>query len=85
MQPGPELEEAMTVVAEAARAAGRDPGAIAMEGRINLKDSDQAAEGVAAWREAGATHLSINTMGAGRAGVADHISALAAAAEAVRR
>jgi hypothetical protein len=37
---------------------------------------------VAAWREAGASHLSFNTMGAGLATVEEHIAALTAAATA---
>jgi hypothetical protein len=45
------------------------------------------AEGVAdrvqAWRDAGATHVSISTMGAGLATVEDHVGALRAAAEAL--
>jgi probable F420-dependent oxidoreductase len=85
VQPGPELAEAMAVVHDAAREAGRDPAAIGMEGRVNLgqEGPDRAVERAAAWREAGATHLSLNTMGAGLATVDDHIAALAAAAEAV--
>jgi hypothetical protein len=38
---------------------------------------------VAAWRDAGATHLSINTMGAGFSTVEEHIAALASASQAV--
>jgi probable F420-dependent oxidoreductase len=84
-QPGPELAEARTVVHEAACEAGRDPASIGMEGRISVGtgSAEQAAERAVAWREAGATHLSLNTMGAGLATVEDHISALATAAEAL--
>jgi hypothetical protein len=85
VQPGPALTEAMTIVQDAAREAGRDPASIGMEGRVSLTAASPqpAAEGAAAWREAGATHLSFNTMGAGFATVDDHISALAAAKAAV--
>jgi hypothetical protein len=34
------------------------------------------------WSEAGASHVSVNTMGAGLATVDDHVAALARAAEA---
>jgi hypothetical protein len=38
---------------------------------------------VGRWRAAGATHVSINTMGSGLATVEDHLEVLAKAAEAV--
>jgi probable F420-dependent oxidoreductase len=87
MQPGPELTEARTIVHDSAREAGRDPGSIGMEGRINVgtEGPESAADRVAAWREAGATHLTLNTMGAGLATVDEHISVLEAAATVVRR
>jgi hypothetical protein len=36
------------------------------------------------WREAGATHLSVNTMGSGLPGLDAHLDALAKAAEALQ-
>ena len=62
----------------AAKTAGRDPGAIGMEGRVswNPIDPDRFARQVERWRDAGATHLSIDTMYAGQRGVDDHIRAL---------
>jgi hypothetical protein len=36
------------------------------------------------WQDAGATHLSVNTLGVGLKTVDDHMAALAAAAEAVK-
>jgi probable F420-dependent oxidoreductase len=83
VQPGPELAEAIAVVHGAAREAGRDPAAIGIEGRVSLgaTSPEETAEQAAAWREAGATHLSVNTMGAGFATVADHLVALGAASE----
>jgi probable F420-dependent oxidoreductase len=84
-QPGPALEHAIAVVHGAAAEAGRDPAAIGMEGRIQL--SAVGLGGVAdreqAWREAGASHVAISTMGAGLATVEDHIGALGTAAEAL--
>jgi probable F420-dependent oxidoreductase len=81
-QPGPALARSTAIVHEAALEAGRDVATIGMEGRIRLgvEGSPSMDEQVAAWREAGATHLSINTMGAGFATVDDHIAALASAA-----
>jgi probable F420-dependent oxidoreductase len=88
VRPGARLAEARTVVAEAARAAGRDPSTIGMEGRVSYGQADgDPAEGVAQaiqhWAEAGATHVAVNTMGAGLATVDDHVAALATVARAV--
>ncbi len=85
--PGPELDRARAVVDEAAREAGRDPSAIGMEGKLELgdKDLDRIGAEVAAWRELGASHLSVNTMGAGLRTVDDHVAALSALAEVVLR
>jgi hypothetical protein len=56
-----------------------------MEGRVQLSgvESDGVADRVQAWRDAGATHVSLGTMGAGLSTVEDHIGALGAAAEAL--
>jgi probable F420-dependent oxidoreductase len=83
-QPGPALARSTAIVQAAAVEAGRDPGTLGMEGRITV-GSDSAASidhQIAAWREAGATHLSINTMRAGFATVDEHIAALSAASQA---
>jgi probable F420-dependent oxidoreductase len=78
MSPGAELDEAKRIVAGAARAAGRDPGRIGMEGRVTWRgDPGQLAERLQQWQDAGATHVSVSTMGAGLASVDDHLSALA--------
>jgi probable F420-dependent oxidoreductase len=81
MQPGADLDQARLIVEGAARDAGRDPSSLGMEGRISWRGG---AEGTAAaverWRAVGATHLSINTMGAGLSSVDDHVAALASLA-----
>lgn len=61
-----------------ARAAGRDPAEIGVEGRISLAESDPDAWGALAeaWRGLGATHLSVNTMRAGLATPDAHIAAI---------
>ncbi len=77
MSPGPRLDHARSVVEEAAAAAGRDPARIGMEGRVSWRgDDDAALAEVTAWSQAGASHLSINTMGAGLATVDDHLAVL---------
>ena len=84
-QPGPALVHAAAVVHGAAAEAGRDPDAIGMEGRIPLSEvgADGVADRVRAWRETGATHVAINTMGAGLDTVEDHVGALGTIAEAL--
>ena len=85
VQPGPDLDEARTIVEGAARDAGRDPSTLGMEGRLSWRgDVDDTAAKVERWRAAGATHVSVNTMGAGLAGVDDHLAAFAALATALR-
>lgn len=84
MRPGPELDEARSVVERAAVEAGRDPAAIGMEGRVNWRsDLDAVGDEVAQWAEAGASHVSINTMGVGLKTVDDHLAALTAVADLV--
>ena len=65
-------------VQELAREAGRDPSAIGMDALINVTDGDpefwQAK--AAAWQGLGATHISVNTMGAGLQSPQDHIDAI---------
>jgi hypothetical protein len=80
--PGPPLDEAKAVVDAAAIEAGRDPTALGMEGRASWGPGglDTLLAEVGQWSQAGATHLSINTMGAGLVSVDDHLAALAAAA-----
>lgn len=83
--PGPNLDDARAIVRQAALEAGRDPDALGMEGRISWGegDLDKLVRHAGRWRDAGATHLSVNTMAAGLASVDDHLAALASAAEAL--
>ena len=60
------------------RRAGRDPASIGVETRVqvagrNVREQVAAAR---AWEEAGATHLTLNTMGAGLRGAGSHIEAM---------
>lgn len=59
----------------AAEQAGRDPGSVGLEPRVNLRtggpdDWRQFYEG---WRELGATHIDVSTMGMGLASPDEHI------------
>jgi probable F420-dependent oxidoreductase len=81
--PGPQLDEALRLLRQAATEAGRDPASIPMEGRVSWQGNpDKLVDDARRWNAAGATHVSINTMGAGLASVDDHLAALAIAAEA---
>ena len=67
-----------------AREAGRDPAELGVEGRVRMSDgADAAAQQAEAWRELGATHVAVNTMGAGYASVDQHIDALREFGDAV--
>ena len=83
--PGPKLDEARAIVRGAAVDAGRDPDALGMEGRISWDegDVDKLVRQAGRWRDADATHLAVNTMGAGLGSVEDHLAALAKASEAL--
>jgi probable F420-dependent oxidoreductase len=82
MSPGPQLDEARGIVARSATAAGRDPSTIGMEGRVTWRgDVRQVADELAQWTAAGATHVSVNTMGAGLRTVDEHLAALATVAQ----
>jgi probable F420-dependent oxidoreductase len=83
--PGPRLDEARSIVEQAAAQAGRDPARIGMEGRVSWGDggAEKLVDHVGRWRDAGASHVSVNTMGAGLGSVDGHLAALATAAEAL--
>lgn len=77
VRPGPALDEARALVHRAAEAAGRDPSTLGMEGRLGVSRGVPAAvEQIEAWRGAGATHVSVSTMGLGGGGLDRHIAAL---------
>jgi len=56
-----------------------------IKGRLRWQeDRDKLAAAMHQWQDADATHLSVNTMGAGLKTVDDHLAALATAAEAAQ-
>lgn len=81
-QPGAGLEEMKSIVDDAARAAGRDPDSLGMEGRVTLdpRNPGSIIDSVRAWEHAGATHLAFNTMSLGFTDLDAHLEALAEAA-----
>lgn len=77
-QPDHKGQERIAKMKEYAQAAGRDPDAVGIEGRISITagDPDAWQQAAAAWNKAGATHLSVNTMRAGLHGPDEHIKAI---------
>ena len=65
---------------------GRSLSGFGLEARIPYRDGDPAAwlSAIEAWRQVGATHIGLNTMGAGLAAAADHLAAVRKFAEAVQ-
>lgn len=86
VRPGPPLDEALAIIGDAATEAGRDPATIPMEGRVSwtAEGLPKLVDHVGRWQDAGATHLSVNTMGADLTTVEGHLEVLASVAEAVR-
>lgn len=87
-RPGETLDRALAVISAAADRAGRDPATIGMEGRIGAAGAGVGSGATAArqadsWRAAGATHLTVDTMGQGHDGLDAHLDALQATAEAL--
>jgi alkanesulfonate monooxygenase SsuD/methylene tetrahydromethanopterin reductase-like flavin-dependent oxidoreductase (luciferase family) len=65
-------------------AAGRSRADVGIEARLAYADGEAVwRERLAAWQAAGATHLSINTMGAGLQGATAHIDAIRKFKEAI--
>jgi len=87
VRPGDDLQRALDVIGAAARDAGRDPATIGMEGRVQFDgtDPDRFVRQIDRWRDAGASHVSIDTMRAGRSTVAGHLELLGRAAELLGR
>lgn len=70
-----------------AREAGRSPDEIGFEPRLMLSQvpRDQWTDFVAGWRDLGATHLCVNTMGHGLTSGDDHVAALREALRVIER
>ena len=86
----PDMERRRERIGVAARAAGRDPAAIALLLRVRAETLDEQLVQARRYREAGATHCSIDTQGdasydSGEAGLgpAQHIEAIRAFREAL--
>ena len=67
------------------REAGRDPAKMGIEARMSARDGDldEWVKQTKAWQALGATHISINTMGAGYTSPDQHIDAIRRYKEAI--
>jgi len=79
VQPGPDLDGALSIIRVSAELADRDPREIGMEGRVRCAQHSvpQIIEMIIAWKQAGASYVSIDTMGAGFQSVKEHLALLA--------
>jgi probable F420-dependent oxidoreductase len=86
VNPGDRLDRARSIIEASAAESGRDGSALGMEGRVTWQpdDTDLFLRHVDRWREAGATHLGINTMRLGLSSVDQHLEALEAAAQLLK-
>lgn len=86
MPVGPELEPTVERVRSFVREAGRDVSEFGVAGRVSWRAGlEQVVGDLRLWERLGATHCSVNTMGAGLGGPAEHIEALGAVAAALAR
>jgi hypothetical protein len=82
-EPNETMRGAVERIHKYASEAGRDPSAIGLEPQLNVGrgQPDEWRSFVTGWRDLGATHLCLSTMGNGFASPAEHIAALTRAAE----
>ena len=84
-KPDDQMRENVERLRSYTREAGRDPGELGIEARVNAHegDLDEWISQTEGWRTLGATHISLNTMGAGFTSLSEHIDALRRYKEAV--
>ena len=70
--------EAIATLHDYIRQEGRDISEVGIEGSVSIAglSVDECVQQVSAWRELGATHLSVNTAGAGFTSLDQHIDVL---------
>lgn len=86
-QPDEQRREMLERLRSYTREAGRDPDSLGIEARMTASDGnlDEWVRQTEGWRAMGATHISINTMGAGYTTLDEHIEAIRRYKEAVTR
>jgi probable F420-dependent oxidoreductase len=81
------LGPALDVVRRSAERAGRDPAGIGIEGRLPTSGGADMAWIVAQyrnWKDLGASHVALNTMGSGLRSADDHVAMLEQVMDALR-
>ncbi len=83
--PDERMRESVERLRSYIKEAGRDPGTVGIEARMNARegDLDEWVRQTEGWRDLGATHISINTMGAGFQSPRDHVDAIRRYKEAI--
>ena len=78
LSPDNDTAELWERIKDHAREAGRDPAAIGLEGAVRARQGtlDDWLATTRAWDQMGASHVSINTMGAGFSSVEQHVDVL---------
>lgn len=76
--PDDQMRETLERLRGYVREAGRDPSSVGIEARVSLSNGnlDTLVRLTEAWRHLGATHISLNTMGAGFKSPGEHIQAI---------
>jgi probable F420-dependent oxidoreductase len=84
-QPDDHMREVLERLIRYITEAGRDPSTIGIEARVNARegDLDEWVRQTEGWRALGATHISLNTMGAGFNSPGEHIEAIRRYKEAI--
>ena len=84
-KPDERMREAVERLQSYITEAGRDPRKVGIEARMNARegDLDEWVRQTEGWRDLGATHISINTIGAGFKSPDEHIEAIRRYKEAV--
>ncbi len=82
-EPNDEMRATLERLRRYTEEAGRDPASIGLEPQLNVGrgDPDSWRTFVAGWRDLGATHLCLSTMGNGFTSPADHLAAITRAAD----
>lgn len=77
MEPGPQLDEALSHIADGANDQGRDAHLIGMNARVHYSgDVEAVLTKIEQWCDVGASHVSVNTMMAGLDSVHQHLEVL---------
>ena len=83
--PDEQMGETLERLRNYTREAGRDPASLGIEARLTIRDTglDEWVRQTEAWQKLGATHISINTMGAGFKSPHEHMEAIRRYKEAI--